>query len=585
MAKLKVGATAEVRRFEEAIDWFRSRRVVSDSERKALDKYAANRAFWVADLAHLDMVSTVYAEIDAALTSGMSRQRLSERIHELLEPYGFSGHRCETIARTNLQHAHAAGRWRQLSDPMTLALRPYWQFDAIDDRRTSDECNARDQVTLRADDPWWRTNHPPLHHRCRSQVRALDPDEYEDDVPGDKRRAPDNAPEPADGFGVEPEIDGLPEPWAPKPVEPAKSKTKPAKPKPTKAKKPAKPTKPAKNLRQKPAEARRIHEERMAESEATYPGGKTASKVAPEHTAAHWYDTYRAKFPEATARAMARGRATFEAGLDTPCESLAADLERVWQACGMLSNRGHRGQYARKLLQSLRDAGKQTLRSERRVKGFLPLSPTEPDGWALLGAHARRINSRTGPLELTNVTEPLRSRAEMAARTWRAIADRSVPSPLESGSGWSVTHDDFAGLNDRSYCDCVSRRIRLRKAPNDLDEMIRFMGVVMHESGHAVECDSPAHLAASNGIWSVRTAGKPLRKLRDMIPGVNYGDHEVAHADTGFIHPYVAKDYGGVATEVFSMGLERALDPGDFLGNDQEHALLTFGMLQSDDEP
>ena len=84
-----------------------------------------------------------------------------------------AAHRLETIFRTNVQGAYAAGRFKQMSDPEVLRARPYWQFDALIDLNTSPICRSLNGTVRPASDPWWDTRYPPLHFNCRSGVRSL----------------------------------------------------------------------------------------------------------------------------------------------------------------------------------------------------------------------------------------------------------------------------------------------------------------------------------------------------------------------------------------------------------------------------
>ena len=60
---------------------------------------------------------------------------------------------------------------------------------------------------LPADSGWWDSHTPPLHHRCRSTITPLSPDEARDE--GIAREPPDV--DPADGFGAPPVDDD----WSP----------------------------------------------------------------------------------------------------------------------------------------------------------------------------------------------------------------------------------------------------------------------------------------------------------------------------------------------------------------------------------
>jgi hypothetical protein len=91
-----------------------------------------------------------------------------------------------------------------ISAPEVRRFRPFQRLDGIDDERQSDICDAVDGTILPADDPWWATHTPPLHHQCRSVVTPLSEEEAQgegiDDEPPPL--------EPDEGFGAPPALDG-----------------------------------------------------------------------------------------------------------------------------------------------------------------------------------------------------------------------------------------------------------------------------------------------------------------------------------------------------------------------------------------
>jgi SPP1 gp7 family putative phage head morphogenesis protein len=195
-------------KFLEAIEWFRKRVPMTDSQYARLVLLANGRAFTLAGVAQLDMVADVQRSIDRALSSGESFGDWKRKIKARLlnawrrndaEPAN-PGWRLETIFRTNVQRAYSAGRHEQLSDPVIMQARPYRMYDAIIDQRTTEICQERNGTILPADDPWWDTNWPPLHFACRAGVRSLRQSQAE-------RRGITSAPtteEPQDGFGLAP---------------------------------------------------------------------------------------------------------------------------------------------------------------------------------------------------------------------------------------------------------------------------------------------------------------------------------------------------------------------------------------------
>jgi len=174
-------------------------------EYDALTDEAKKRAFTVAGTAQLDLIASVQAALDSALEQGTDLEAFKAAVGEKLQSewVGSKGNpasRLETIFRTNVQSAYNAGRYAEATDPDTLAMRPYWQFDAVVDGRTTSGCKAANGVVLPADHPWWGRNTPPRHFNCRAVFHPL------------TRRqaaAAGIAPEPppvsaAEGFGAPP---------------------------------------------------------------------------------------------------------------------------------------------------------------------------------------------------------------------------------------------------------------------------------------------------------------------------------------------------------------------------------------------
>lgn len=206
--------TADPGKFKEALDWFKKRYPSIDIG--TLRKWAADRAFIIAGVAELDVVTQVHNEIQRAIDDGTGFDDFKKSVTDSLESAWQNndatptnvGWRVETIFRTNIQKSYNAGRWQQIHDPDVLEYRPYLMFDAILDSRTTDICQERNGTILPADDDFWNSNNPPLHFNCRSSLRSLSQAE------GDRRGVSDSAPDvedAADGFGSAPDDDA----WEP----------------------------------------------------------------------------------------------------------------------------------------------------------------------------------------------------------------------------------------------------------------------------------------------------------------------------------------------------------------------------------
>ena len=197
--------SADPLKFEEAVRWFEAKVPLLPGEYQQLEAEAKRRAFTMAGVAELDRLAWLHQTLLDALEKGQTLDEWRKRVRERLQ-HAHPGH-LETVFRTNVQSAYAAGRWKQLNHPAVKKARPYWMFDAILDARTTPICRTRDGTVLPADHPWWQNNTPPLHFNCRSGIRALT--EAEARARGIAAEPPEDEP-PQEGFGRPPDA----EDWA-----------------------------------------------------------------------------------------------------------------------------------------------------------------------------------------------------------------------------------------------------------------------------------------------------------------------------------------------------------------------------------
>lgn len=204
--------SADVDTFDEAVEWFARRFPVTPELLDALREFAGPRAWTISGVAQLDILLDVYETLLEAIANGTPLSEFKAAVAEKLETaWGrpING-RVELIFRNATQTSYNRGRWRQITDPDVLAVRPFLMFDAILDARTSPICNALSQpkpVTLPASDAFWLSHQPPLHHNCRSSLRSLT--EAQAKRRGLTESTPTTAPQAGFG-GVDPE-------WQPDP--------------------------------------------------------------------------------------------------------------------------------------------------------------------------------------------------------------------------------------------------------------------------------------------------------------------------------------------------------------------------------
>jgi len=201
-----LGVTANLSRFEEALRFFLQRVILTDDELDALNSRARMQSWWFSGGDELRLVQDVFDEIAKALNTGEAFGDFKKRVSAKLASAwgGANPHRVETIWINAMQRAYSGGRYRQLTKPVMKRMRPFWEYDAVLDGRTTTICKERDGKVVAQDDPWWDSNYPPLHHRCRSGVRALTKRQA-------KRKGITTGPNfderPQDGFGASPKND------------------------------------------------------------------------------------------------------------------------------------------------------------------------------------------------------------------------------------------------------------------------------------------------------------------------------------------------------------------------------------------
>lgn len=74
----------------------------------------------------------------------------------------------QTIYRTEVQKAYAAGRWNSLQESKDIIKS--LEYAAIEDDRTTELCLKLDGTVRPIDDPFWKKFTPPNHWNCRSSV-------------------------------------------------------------------------------------------------------------------------------------------------------------------------------------------------------------------------------------------------------------------------------------------------------------------------------------------------------------------------------------------------------------------------------
>jgi hypothetical protein len=150
------------------LDFLRQKVAMPVEEFAALKEAAQRRAFTVAGVADLDIVSDVWEAIERAVRDGETLEDFRVHVGEKLASAwgGENPARLETIFRTNVHGAYSAGR--QYLNQQVRDTHPYERYSVVDDDRTSDICEELiDVVVLSGTGPV-----PPLHMQCRTDKIA-----------------------------------------------------------------------------------------------------------------------------------------------------------------------------------------------------------------------------------------------------------------------------------------------------------------------------------------------------------------------------------------------------------------------------
>ena len=148
-------------------------------------------AFTVAKTAGMDVANDIYQAVVQAAQSGQTLRDFERDLRSVLERKGWWGrqerahpdtgeifnvqlgspYRLKTIYLTNLQSAYMAGRYAEMV--AAKDSHPYWQYVAINDKRTRQTHRLLHGRVYAADDPVWGSLYPPLDYRCCCRVRPL----------------------------------------------------------------------------------------------------------------------------------------------------------------------------------------------------------------------------------------------------------------------------------------------------------------------------------------------------------------------------------------------------------------------------
>lgn len=162
--------------FEEATSYFGEKIPLKPSDfYKLADEYR-NKAFTVSGYSKIQVLNKFHDELLKAIKEGTTLKDFKSNMNEFLENKGYEGitnFQADNIFRTNIQTSFQVGHYNQMTSPEVLRLRPFWEYDAVNDRHTRPSHLAMNGRVFRADDPIWDIWYPPNGYRCRCGVKTL----------------------------------------------------------------------------------------------------------------------------------------------------------------------------------------------------------------------------------------------------------------------------------------------------------------------------------------------------------------------------------------------------------------------------
>jgi len=198
--------------FAEQIDFFRRKLNLPSERWDDIVRSAHDRGFIVAGAMKADLLKDLNGAVAKTIEQGTGLQAFRKDFTAIVNKNGWTGWtgegskagfawRTKVIYQTNLATSYAAGRYKQLTDPDFLALRPYWRYVHNDSTAYPRPLHLRwgnMRLTLRHDHPFWQTHFPPNGWGCHCRVTPVDAPEAGD------------ATDPPEGWNVRNDAGNLP---------------------------------------------------------------------------------------------------------------------------------------------------------------------------------------------------------------------------------------------------------------------------------------------------------------------------------------------------------------------------------------
>lgn len=176
----------------ELVDYLKDKKPELHFDYDEIMHNAHHRAFTVAKITKLDLLSDIQDSLKTAMDEGKPFKQWQEEIKPTLQKKGWWGEveainpktqevkniyvgsrRLKNIFDTNMRVAYNRGRYQNQMD----SLGEYFYYSAIMDSDTRPGHAKLHGTVLEKNDPFWDTNYPPNGWRCRCKVRVYTKEE------------------------------------------------------------------------------------------------------------------------------------------------------------------------------------------------------------------------------------------------------------------------------------------------------------------------------------------------------------------------------------------------------------------------
>lgn len=176
--------------FAEQLNFFEQKLNLPTARWDDIMRSAHDRAFIVAGAANADLLNDLHAAVRKAIEGGAGIDAFKKDFDALVKKNGWTGWtgegskagrawRADVIYKTNMATSYAAGRWKQLTDPGLLSLRPYWKYVHSDSVLHPRPLHLSwDGIVLRHDHPFWLTHFCPNGWGCECRIISVDAAEH-----------------------------------------------------------------------------------------------------------------------------------------------------------------------------------------------------------------------------------------------------------------------------------------------------------------------------------------------------------------------------------------------------------------------